>query len=153
MKIRDASGWTIFIFGILAFIFGFVGLIRPEVVLSVLGFEGVERAQRATADYTIVFITASSMASFNIGIYYVLAAWNDLKIFYRWTVPFRILTFIVFTTLVVLNVAPQRFIGVGIWELVGALATGIALYFENKTPASQQQPIRSTKRKVKKERG
>jgi hypothetical protein len=152
MKIRDASGWTIFAFGVLAFLFGLIGLIRPEVVLSVLGFEMIERAERAASDYTIVFIVASSMASFNIGIYYILAALNDVKIFYRWTVPFRTLTFIVFTTLVVLNVAPQRFIGVGIWELVGALATGIALYFENKQTALQ--PIHTTvKKKAKKARG
>lgn len=153
MKIRDASGWTIFIFGVLAFVLGLIGLIRPEILLSLLGFEVIERAQRAASDYTIVFMTASSMASFNIGIYYILAAWNDVKIFYRWTVPFRILTFIVFTTLVVLNIAPQRFIGVGIWELVGALATGTALYVENKTSALQPQPIPTTKRKVKKARG
>jgi hypothetical protein len=151
MKIRDASGWTIFIFGVLAFVFGLIGLIRPEIVLSVLGFEMIDRAERAVSDYTIVFITASSMASFNIGIYYILAAWNDVKIFYRWTVPFRILTFIVFTTLVVSNIAPQRFIGVGIWELVGALATGIALYFETKVPTLQ--PLPATKKKVKKARG
>ncbi|WP_345320441.1 hypothetical protein [Candidatus Villigracilis proximus] len=39
MKIRDASGWTIFIFGILAFLLGLMGLIRPEILLSILGFE------------------------------------------------------------------------------------------------------------------
>jgi hypothetical protein len=108
-----------------------LGLIRPEILLSILGFDVVERAQRAAGDYTIVFMTASSMASFNIGIYYTLAALNDVKIFYRWTVPFRTLTFIVFTTLVFTEVAPQKFIGVGLWELAGALATGIALYRED----------------------
>ncbi|MBL8049895.1 MAG: hypothetical protein JNM46_01620 [Anaerolineales bacterium] len=134
MKIRDASGWTIFVFGVLAFVLGLMGLIRPEILLSILGFEVIERAARATGDYTIVFMTASSMASFNIGIYYVLAALNDVKIFYRWTVPFRTLTFIVFTTVVILGIAPQKFLGVAIWELVGAIATGVALYFENKKP-------------------
>lgn len=114
MKIRDASGWTIFIFGILAFLLGLVGLIRPEILLSLLGFEVIDRAQRAASDYTIVFMTASSMASFNIGVYYVLAAVNDVKIFYRWTVPFRILTFLVFTTTVIAGIAPARFLGVGI---------------------------------------
>ena len=89
MKIRDASGWTIFIFGVLAFLLGLMGLIRPEILLSILGFEVIDRAMRASSDYTIVFMTASSMASLNIGIYYVLAALNDVKIFYRWTVPFR----------------------------------------------------------------
>jgi len=133
MKIRDAAGWTIFIFGILAFLLGLTGLIRPEILLSILGFEIVERAQRAASDYTIVFMTASSMASFNMGVYYVLAALNDVKIFYRWTVPFRIVTFVVFTTVVIAGIAPMKFLGVGIWELVGAISTGIALYGKRST--------------------
>jgi hypothetical protein len=127
MKIRDASGWTMFIFGIMAFLLGTLGIIKPELQLSMLGFEVVERAARASSDYTLTFMTAASMASVNIGIYYVLAALNDVKIFYRWTVPFRILTVIVFTTIVILGIAPLKFIGVPIWELTGALATGIAL--------------------------
>jgi hypothetical protein len=132
MKIRDASGWTIFIFGILAFLLGLVGLIRPEITLSMLGFEVVERNARASSDYTIVFLTASSMASFNIGIYYMLAALNDVKIFYRWTVPFRVVTFLVFTTIVILGYAPLNFLGVGLWELAGSIATGLALAREKK---------------------
>jgi len=133
MKIRDAAGWTIFIFGILAFLLGLTGLIRPEILLSILGFEVVERAQRAASDYTIVFMTASSMASFNMGVYYVFAALNDVKIFYRWTVPFRVVTFVVFTTIVIAGIAPMKFLGVGIWELVGAISTGIALYGKRST--------------------
>ena len=133
MKIRDAAGWTIFIFGILAFLLGLIGLIRPEILLSILGFEVVERAQRAASDYTIVFMTASSMASFNMGVYYIFAALNDVKIFYRWTVPFRVVTFVVFTTVVIAGIAPMKFLGVGIWELVGAISTGIALYGKRST--------------------
>lgn len=132
MKIRDAAGWTIFIFGVLAILLGLVGLIRPEILLSILGFEVIERAQRSAGDYTIVFMTASSMASFNIGMYYVLAALNNIKTFYRWTVPYRTLTFLVFTTLVISGVAPLKFLGVGLWEFTGAIATGMALYSENR---------------------
>jgi len=127
MKIKTTSGWTIFIFGILAFLLGLTGLIRPEILLSILGFEVIERAQRAAGDYTIVFMTASSMASFNMGIYYIFAALNDVKIFYRWTVPFRVVTFVVFTMTVIAGIAPLKFLGVGIWELLGAIATGVAL--------------------------
>jgi Na+-driven multidrug efflux pump len=133
MKIRDAAGWTIFIFGILAFLLGLTGLIRPEILLSILGFEVVERAQRAASDYTIVFMIASSMASFNMGVYYIFAALNDVKIFYRWTVPFRVVTFVVFTTVVIAGIAPMKFLGVGLWELVGAISTGIALYGKRST--------------------
>lgn len=130
-----------FVFGVLAFLLGLVGLIRPEILLSILGFEVIERAQRASSDYTIVFMTASSMASFNMGVYYVFAALNDVKVFYRWTVPFRTVTFIVFTSLVILGVAPLRFIGVGIWEFAGAVATGIALYNEDRNASVSKESI------------
>jgi len=131
-KIRDASGWTMFVFGVLAVILGLLGLIRPEILLSILGFSVLDRAARAAGDYSIVFMTASSMASFNMGAYYIFAALNDLKPFYRWTVPFRCVTFAVFTAAVLTGVAPLRFIGVGVWEFAGALATGFALWQENR---------------------
>lgn len=152
IRIHDASGWTIFIFGILAFLFGLIGLIRPEILLSVLGFESIDRTLRANGDYTIVFITASSMASFNIGIYYMLAAINDVKIFYRWTVPFRIVTFTVFTIMVIAKITPMRFIGVGVWELVGALSTGIALYIEDRKIRQAPVKVRQSPKKSRKER-
>jgi Na+-driven multidrug efflux pump len=132
LRIRDASGWTMFIFGVLAVLLGVVGLVSPETLLSLLGFEIIERAQRVAGDYTLTFMAASSMASFNIGVYYVLAALNDMKKFYLWTVPFRGVTFTVFTILVVTGFAPTRFWGVGVWELTGAVATGLALYFEHR---------------------
>ena len=132
LKIRDASGWTMFIFGVLALVLGLVGLVNPETLLSLLGFEIVGRAQRVAGDYTLTFMAASSMASFNMGVYYVLAALNDMKKFYLWTVPFRTETFTVFTILVVTGFAPTRFWGVGVWELTGAVATGLALFFERR---------------------
>ncbi len=131
IKIKDASGWTMFIFGAIALLLGLLGLLRPEILLSILGFPVLDRLTRATGDYTLVFITASSMASFNVGVYYILAAVNDLKQFYKWTVPFRGLTFLVFTTVVITGLAPSRFIAVGAWELTGAIATGLALRSEN----------------------
>lgn len=131
-KIKDTSGWTMFIFGALAFLLGLLGLIRPEILLSILNFEVLDRAARAAGDYTLVFMTASSMASFNMGVYYIFASLNDVKPFYKWTVPFRGLTFLVFTTVVIAGLAPVRFIAVGIWELTGAIATGLALRSEQK---------------------
>ena len=131
-KIRDASGWTMFIFGALALLLGLLGLIRPEILLSLLGFAVQSRAERSTLDYTLVFMIASSMASFNVGVYYILSALNDMKKFYKWTVPFRCVTFMVFTTAVLTGLAPARFIAVGAWELTGAITTGLALWQENK---------------------
>lgn len=132
LRLRNPSSWTMFIFGVLAFALGVIGLIRPENTLALLNFEILDRAQRASGDYSLVFITASSMASVNMGIYYVLASLNNLKQFYRWTVPFRVVTFSVFTFTVINGIAPLGFIGVGVWELVGAIATGAALFYEHR---------------------
>lgn len=132
MGIRDTSGWTIFIFGLLAILFGLVGLLRPELLLTTLGFTALDRASRAAGDYTLVYLIASSMAAVNVGAYYILASLNDMKQFYKWTVPFRCLTFLVFTMAVLQGIAPNRFLGVGIWELTGALATGWALWKDGK---------------------
>jgi len=132
LKIHNTAGWTMFIFGVLALLFGILGLLRPETLLSLLGFTVLDRAARVAGDYTIVFVLASSMASFNIGVYYILAALSNMKPFYKWTVPFRGVTFIVFTTAVVSGLAPTRFLGVGIWELTGAIATGLALLQDNR---------------------
>jgi hypothetical protein len=131
-KIRDASGWTMFIFGALALLLGLIGLLNPETTLSLLGFPLLERAARATGDFTVTFLVASSMASFNMGVYYLLAVFSDFKPFYRWTVPFRGLTFTVFTIVSLTGIAPLGFLGVGIWELAGAIATGLALYAESR---------------------
>jgi len=132
LKIRDAAGWTMFIFGVLALLLGFIGLIRPEVLLSILGFSMLDRSARVAGDYTLVFMIASSMASFNIGAYYILAALNDMKQFYKWTVPFRCVTPTVFTIAVLSGLAPVRFLGVAAWELAGAIATGLALWYGNR---------------------
>lgn len=132
LRIRNLSSLTMLIFGVLAAILGVIGLIRPEFMLQLLGFPLIDRAARAEGDFTLVFITASSMASFNMGVYYVLAALNNMKKFYTWTVPFRVVTFTVFTLAVVNGIAPSGFLGVGVWELVGALATGAALLYERR---------------------
>ena len=65
-KIKDASGWTMFVFGVLALLSGLLGLLRLELLLSALGFSVLERTARATGDFTLVFMTASAMASFNL---------------------------------------------------------------------------------------
>jgi Na+-driven multidrug efflux pump len=83
LKIRDTSGWTMFVFGVIALLLGLLGLLHPEILLSIFGFSVLEHVTRTTGDYTLVFVTASSMALFNIGAYYILAAVNDLKSFYN----------------------------------------------------------------------
>ncbi|MEU8542689.1 hypothetical protein AB0C52_22370 [Streptomyces sp. NPDC048717] len=123
------------VFGVLAAALGLVGLIRPEVMIGLMGLDPVPGADRADGDHTLLFLTASSMAALNMGVYYVLAALADWKPFFRWTVPFRLLTCTVFTLTVVAGRAPAGFLGVGLWEGAGALVTGAALRYESRRAA------------------
>ncbi|WP_093617226.1 hypothetical protein [Streptomyces indicus] len=115
------------VFGVLAAGMGIVGLISPDTLIGMMGFAAEPAGGRADGDHTTTFLTASSMAALNMGVYYVLAAGADWKAFFRWTVPFRLLTFTVFTLAVLADRAPAGFIGVGLWEGIGALATAVAL--------------------------
>lgn len=119
-----------FIFGFLAFVLGLVGLKNPQALLKQMGFTAVSPQDRADHDYTHVFVMTSSMASTNMGIYYMLAALFNVRRFFTWTVPFRVVTFTVFTTAVLKKYAPVKFLMVAVWELVGALLTGWALWAE-----------------------
>ncbi|KQX53760.1 MULTISPECIES: hypothetical protein [unclassified Streptomyces] len=121
------------VFGVLAASLGVVGLVVPDALITVMGFEPVPDGARADGDHTLVFLTASSMAALNMGVYYVGAALADWKAFFRWTVPFRLLTCAVFTLAVVTGRAPAGFLGVGLWEGLGAVVTGAALLYEKRT--------------------
>ena len=134
MKLRNnVARLTMFIFGLLAFVLGVIGLKSPKTLLKQMGFTAVSPQDRAEHDYTHVFVMTSSMASTNMGVYYMLAALLNVRQFFTWTVPFRVVTFIVFTTAVLKKQAPLKFITVPVWELTGALLTGWALWSEKKT--------------------
>lgn len=132
---RSAAGWTIAVFGLMSALFGVVGLVSPDSTLAGLGFETLEPSERAPGDYTRVYLAASSMAALNMGVYYLVAAATEWRPFFRFTVPFRLLTLAVFSTLVLTDVAPGRFIGVALWEGAGAVATGLALWYDARRSA------------------
>lgn len=121
------------VFGVLAAALGAVGLVSPAAQLSLLGLS--TPGGRAAGDLTPAFMTASSMAALNMGVYYVLAALADWRAFFRWTVPFRLLTCTVFTVAALGGRAPGVFVGVGLWEGAGAFATAVALRYEQRRPA------------------
>ncbi|SCF31875.1 hypothetical protein GA0070216_109183 [Micromonospora matsumotoense] len=140
---RSGAGWTIAVFGVLAVLLGALGLVWPQAQLRMLGFEVPQT--RSPGDYTGTFLTASAMASFNMGVYYLLAVATEWRAFYRFTVVFRLVTFTVFTLTVLADVAPDRFIGVALWEGAGAVATAIGLRWDARrsagnapTPAESQ---------------
>lgn len=132
---RSTAGWTMAVFGLLAITMGVLGLSTPETLLEALGFDTVPEGRRAPEDYTTVFVAASSMASFNMGVYYLVAVHNEWRAFYRFTAVFRLVTFAVFTSLVVTGAAPGRFFAVAAWEGLGAAATGGALWWDSRRRA------------------
>ena len=129
-----AASWTMAIFGALAFVCGAVGIVWPEGTLALLGCERPDT--RTEGDYTLTFATASSMAALNMGAYYLLAARANWRAFFRWTVPFRCVTVWVFTMAVLLDRAPIGFLGVAAWELIGAIATAVALRWDRGATSS-----------------
>ncbi|MFE1251535.1 hypothetical protein [Streptomyces sp. NPDC058735] len=118
------------VFGILAAALGALGLVSPVAQLSLLGLPAP--GGRAAGDFTPAFMTASSMAALNMGVYYILAALADWRAFFHWTVPFRLLTCTVFVVAAVGGRAPGAFVGVGLWEGLGAVATAAALRFDRR---------------------
>jgi hypothetical protein len=135
--VRSPARLTILVFGGLAALLGLIGLVHPEATLSLLSFDVVERSTRPPGDYTLVFLIASSMAAVNMGAYYILAAVLNVRPFFVWTVPFRVLTFCIFTLAVLRGLAPTGFVAVGAWELAGAAATGFALRYEHRPRADR----------------
>ncbi|MEU8001193.1 hypothetical protein AB0B66_08555 [Catellatospora sp. NPDC049111] len=129
------AGWTIAAFGLAALLLGAVGLISPATLLASMGFTHDGTAARAADDYTLVFVRTSAMASFNMGVYYLLAAAKDWTAFFAFTVAFRLVTFTVFTALVLTDAAPAGFFAVAAWEGAGALATLVALRAGRRTRA------------------
>lgn len=135
---RSSAGWTIAVFGVLALLMGALGLLWPEAQLRLLGFEVPDR--RAAGDYTGTFLTASAMASFNMGVYYLLATATEWRPFYRFAVFFRLVACVVFTIVVLAEVAPAGFLAVAAWEGVGALVTALALRWDARRAAVPAGP-------------
>ncbi|MEV4543095.1 hypothetical protein [Micromonospora echinaurantiaca] len=136
---RSGAGWTIAVFGVLALLMGAVGLLWPEALLRMLGFE--VPAQRAAGDHTGTFLMASSMASFNMGVYYLLATATEWRAFYRFTVFFRLVTFTVFSIAVLADIAPGRFFGVAAWEGAGAVATAVGLWWDARRSSTAEPSV------------
>ncbi len=116
----DVAALTMLVFGMVIVGSGLTGLLAPHILLTVLGISD-------TGSATHLFIMATSQASLAMGLYYILAAVNETRIFFQWSVPLRIINFMVFAAMIPLGIAPMQWLLVAGLELAGALATAIAL--------------------------
>ena len=120
----DVAALTMLVFGMVIVGSGLTGLLTPHILLTMLGITDIGHA-------TQLFIMATSQASLAMGLYYILASVNETRIFFQWSVPLRIINFMVFTSMVAVGVAPRQWLMVAGLEVVGALATAIALASKN----------------------
>ena len=111
------------IFGVLVTGMGMTGVLMPQFLLGILGLSEAGLSSHTTQ----IFVMACSQASIAMGMYYILSATNNVRVFFQWSVPLRIMNFVVFATMVLLGITPTKWLMVAGLELVGAMATGIAL--------------------------
>ncbi len=110
---------SMLIFGVVIVGMGMTGLMAPQLLLRVLGI--------SFSDTTRIFVMASSQASLAMGLYYILAAVHDVRAFFYWSIPLRVINFCVFTSMVIFGIAPASWLMVAALEMIGALATVLAL--------------------------
>ncbi|WKZ48483.1 MAG: hypothetical protein QY306_03820 [Anaerolineales bacterium] len=109
----DVAALTMLVFGMVIVGSGLAGLLVPQLLLNVLGIS-------ESGHSTQLFVMA-------MGLYYILASINETRIFFQWSVPLRVINFMVFAVMIPLGVAPTQWLLVAGLELAGALATTIAL--------------------------
>ena len=133
----DIAALTMLVFGMVIVGSGLTGLLVPQLLLTVLGIT-------ETGSATRLFLMATSQASLAMGLYYILASVNGTYVFFQWSVPLRIINFMVFAAMIPLGIAPPQWLLVAGLELAGALATAIALASKNNFTLSHFHVMRIT---------
>ncbi|MDC0668451.1 hypothetical protein [Nannocystis radixulma] len=125
---RSAAGWTVSVFGALAFTVGVLGLVSPDMQFDMMGFEVPDR--RGPGDYTPAVLATTSVAAVNMGVLYVLGAAHQWPGFLAFTVGARLFMGAGLAGLMLVGSAPDAFVGAVAWEWLGALVTAVAMLRE-----------------------
>lgn len=102
----SSSALTIYAFGVTAFVAGCFALLSPSDALT---------------DECKPVAAGNGLAAIAMGIYYCLAASQENVLFFKLTVPMRLLTTVVFWG--------HGWTAVAAWEGMGALLTAFTLLF------------------------
>ena len=114
------SAFSVFVFGIYLMLGGIGFLFIPNICLSILGMQMTQE----------VWIHIMGWCMFFIGLYYIVAARNELMPFIRWTTYTRPNLIIFLAILVMLGKVEPIIIAFGVIELIGAIWTIMALRSE-----------------------
>ncbi len=116
------SAKSMFIFALYLFILGPMLLIIPNVLLAPFGFPEANE----------VWVRITGMLVIILGYYYVQAARNELKAFFKATVIGRISVLVFFAVFVLLDYAPPTLILLTLPDTGGAIWTALSLKTEKK---------------------
>lgn len=106
------SQLSILVFGITAFVSGWITLISPASA----------GAQLQLSSECWTSMNGNGLAAIGMGIYYTLAAFQNNRTFFKLTVPMRLLTTFVFWN--------QGWGAPALWEGGGAILTALAIWSE-----------------------
>jgi hypothetical protein len=114
------SAFSVLVFGVYTILMGLGFLFFPNFFLSILGMKTAGE----------VWIHIAGWCIFWIGVYYVVAARNELKAFIRFTTYSRPTLIVFLTVLVILDMIEPIAIAIGAIELMSAIWTIMALHSE-----------------------
>jgi hypothetical protein len=110
--------------GAMSFLSGVVCMIAPEVAMRALSPAGGDDSLRT-------LFGTSSLAAFNIGLYYMIAAYNDQRVFYAWSLWSRTFTCALFGAWYRWGYLtnPAMLISFGATEGIGAALAALGLFW------------------------
>lgn len=108
---------SLFVFSIYLFVVGLVLATIPNVLLSLF----------RVPETNEVWIRIVGLLAGVLGFYYLTAARNELTSFFRATVIGRMAALVIFSSFVVLGIAPPALVLFGIVDGAAAVWTGLAL--------------------------
>lgn len=126
MKSLSLPAQTVAGFGVMTILMGLTGLLSPQTLLDILGFDLAQ---------TRTFVMASSQASIAVGSYYVLSAFQENRGFFAATCYIRLANTLVFSAMVITGAAPLGWLMVAAYEVLGAAVTTVAFQYEKQRVA------------------
>eukprot|EP00928_Gymnodinium_smaydae_P027245 TRINITY_DN21125_c0_g1_i2.p1 TRINITY_DN21125_c0_g1~~TRINITY_DN21125_c0_g1_i2.p1 ORF type:complete len:368 (+),score=49.25 TRINITY_DN21125_c0_g1_i2:48-1106(+) len=111
-RMPSCTAWSMYPFGVMAFVLGAVFLIVPNLMLLGLGVQPALDDARSQGALTLLFVRLTSVAAINVGILYCVVSYCEVSRFFEITVPCRLLTCLCFSTLYLAGKAPKGLLAV-----------------------------------------
>ena len=111
------SALSVFVFGWYIFANALILIVAPNLLLTTLGIEPTHEP----------WLRMLGIVTLALSFYYILAAYEEVLSFFRWTILGRSAVFIGVSVLVVGGLAPAVIAVFGVIDALGAMWTAVAL--------------------------